>query len=73
MRELYPSYYPRFEKRGNSIVTSLESTGTGLEAQNRIIKSVKQLYGLSISQRIDDLFDKDGKPSGTRVVLEING
>ena len=58
--------------RGNSQISEFESTGKGMPALEKIRESVNKLYGIRIRQEVDDLFDKDGKPAGTRVRLEVD-
>jgi hypothetical protein len=57
--------------RGQSTVSSFEIAGKGLRALDKIIESVKQLYGMEITQEVEDLFSGDGKPAGTRVRILI--
>jgi len=57
--------------RGNSRVPAFESTGKGLIALEKIRESVKELYGIRVHQEIVDLFNADGKPAGTRVIVTI--
>jgi len=55
--------------RGRSGVKPFESTGKGLVNQERIFKSLWQLYGIRISSRILDLHRPDGSTGGTRVEI----
>jgi sensor histidine kinase YesM len=47
------------------------STGKGLHIMEQIFGLYMQLFKIQITQEILDLFDDEGKPAGTKVVLEI--
>lgn len=57
--------------RGKSEVPNYESTGKGILSIEKIRESVRMLYGIRIRQEIVDLFDGNGNPAGTRVLLTI--
>ena len=57
--------------RGHSRATEYERTGTGLMSLGRIRESVLKLYGIRMSQEIEDLRDAKGEPAGTRVRIEV--
>ncbi|MFO7616900.1 MAG: histidine kinase [Bacteroidales bacterium] len=57
--------------RGKRGVSHPDSTGTGLRNLNRIISSVRQLYGMEIRQTIEDLADSEGRSAGTRVKITV--
>lgn len=57
--------------RGNSKATSYEKTGKGTQSLDRIINSVRQLYRMEIRQELEDMADKDGKPTGTKVIMQV--
>ncbi|MFO7617179.1 MAG: histidine kinase [Bacteroidales bacterium] len=57
--------------RGHSGANRYESTGKGLKALERILESVRKLYGLDFRQQITDLVDEQGNAKGTRV--EVRG
>lgn len=59
--------------RGNSKVPEFESTGKGLLSIDRIREAVKQLYGIRITQVVEDLFGEGGRAVGTRVVVSVEG
>ncbi|MBN2774693.1 MAG: histidine kinase, partial [Prolixibacteraceae bacterium] len=50
---------------------STGSTGKGLKIMNRIFRLYKKLYHTDIIENIEDLTGNDGKPEGTRVILEL--
>jgi len=58
--------------RGHGNVPKEESTGTGLQVLEKIYSSVKQLYKLVITQSFEDLKNKEGNPTGTRVRIKID-
>jgi hypothetical protein len=57
--------------RGHSPVSAFDSTGRGMKTLERIIASVRQLYGMEIHQEIEDI-TRDGLPAGTRVRILIS-
>jgi LytS/YehU family sensor histidine kinase len=55
--------------RGKGVSKPHESTGKGLVNQERIFKSLWQLYGIRIQREIIDLYLPDGSPGGMRVEI----
>jgi ligand-binding sensor domain-containing protein len=47
------------------------STHRGLKIMEQIIELYRKLYHTAINQRIEDLADEKGNPSGTKVILTI--
>jgi hypothetical protein len=57
--------------RGTGEAPGEERSGRGLKALERIYTNVRQLYGIEINQMIEDLFDAEGHPAGTRVRIRV--
>jgi ligand-binding sensor domain-containing protein len=49
-----------------------DSTHRGLRIMDQIIELYQKLYQTTIRQKIEDLSDPNGNPSGTRVILTIS-
>ena len=47
------------------------STGKGLGIMEQIFKLYEKLYNISITQEIIDLYNDNGNPSGTQVVVKV--
>lgn len=58
--------------RENCMIPESEKMHKGLESEDQIIRSVRQLYNLSVARHYEDLADANGNPAGTRVILEIS-
>jgi hypothetical protein len=57
--------------RGSEIYYSEENNGKGLQVLDQIYSAVNQLYKMKVLQHFEDLYDSNGKPSGTRVNIKI--
>ncbi len=47
------------------------STGKGLAIMSSIYNLYYKIYKISIRQEIEDLYDKNGNPAGTRVIISV--
>jgi two-component sensor histidine kinase len=57
--------------RESEINYSEENNGKGLQVLDQIYSAVNQLYKMKVLQHFEDLYDSNGKPSGTRVNIKI--
>jgi sensor histidine kinase YesM len=57
--------------RKNASLKKGQSTGKGLEIMNELYSLYNKYYSEKIEAEIIDLSDNDGKPSGTRVLINI--